>query len=41
VLTELVARWIPESLRDQRLDVKLAEVRRNTREFFKRIFGSG
>jgi len=39
VLSDLVSRWIPGNLRDQRLDLKLAEIRRGTRAFFNRIFG--
>ena len=33
MLTALVNRWTPEHLRDQRLDIKLAEIRQGTREF--------
>jgi glutamate-ammonia-ligase adenylyltransferase len=39
VLTELVSRWVPEGLLDQRLDAKVAEIRRGTRAFFNRVFG--
>lgn len=39
VLTNLVHRWTPESLHDQPLPVKLAEIQRRTREYFKRLFG--
>jgi len=39
VLTNLVYRWTPESLHDQPLPVKLAEIQRRTREYFKRLFG--
>ena len=39
-LTELVNRWIPEHLRDQRLDAKLSEIRHGTRAFFNRMFVS-
>jgi [glutamine synthetase] adenylyltransferase / [glutamine synthetase]-adenylyl-L-tyrosine phosphorylase len=40
MLSELVARWIPEHLRKGPLDVRLTEIRRTTREFFERVFGS-
>jgi [glutamine synthetase] adenylyltransferase / [glutamine synthetase]-adenylyl-L-tyrosine phosphorylase len=40
MLADLVRRWTPEHLHDQRLDLKLAEIRRNTREFFTRVFGA-
>jgi [glutamine synthetase] adenylyltransferase / [glutamine synthetase]-adenylyl-L-tyrosine phosphorylase len=40
MLADLVRRWTPERLHDQRLDLKLAEIRRNTRDFFNRIFGA-
>jgi glutamate-ammonia-ligase adenylyltransferase len=39
VLTNLVYRWTPESLHDQPLPVKLVEIQRRTREYFKRLFG--
>ena len=39
VLTELVQRWVPEHLHDQRLDVELLQIRRETRAFFNRLFG--
>jgi len=39
MLAELVRRWTPPALHDQRLDLKLAEIRHKTREFFNRIFG--
>jgi glutamate-ammonia-ligase adenylyltransferase len=39
VLTDLVKRWTPEHLHEQRLDATLREIRRRTREFFKRLFG--
>src|ERR1700691_2542377 len=37
-LAELVRRWTPEELHDQRLDLKLGEIRQKTREFFNRVF---
>jgi glutamate-ammonia-ligase adenylyltransferase len=40
VLTELVKRWTPPHLHEQRLDATLREIRQRTREFFKRLFGS-
>jgi glutamate-ammonia-ligase adenylyltransferase len=40
VLTELVHRWTPEHLHGGSLDVKLAQIRTRTREFFDRIFSS-
>jgi hypothetical protein len=40
VLTDLVKRWTPEHLHQQRLDATLREIRRRTREFFNRLFGS-
>jgi glutamate-ammonia-ligase adenylyltransferase len=39
VLTNLVRRWTPEHLHDQRLDAALDEIRGRTREFFNRVFG--
>lgn len=39
-LTRLVRRWIPESMRDQRLDAKLEEIQRGTRALFNRMFGT-
>jgi glutamate-ammonia-ligase adenylyltransferase len=39
LLAALVHRWTPEHLHDQRLDMKLDEIRRKTRAFFNRIFG--
>jgi glutamate-ammonia-ligase adenylyltransferase len=39
-LAELVRRWTPDQLHDQRLDLKLGEIRQKTREFFNRIFGA-
>jgi len=41
VLTNLVKRWTPPHLHEQRIDVTLSQVRRRTREFFKRLFGRG
>jgi glutamate-ammonia-ligase adenylyltransferase len=38
-LTDLVERWTPEHLHQQRLDVTLREIRKRTREFFHRLFG--
>jgi len=38
VLTDLVKRWTPEHLHQQRLDLTLREIRSRTREFFNRIF---
>jgi glutamate-ammonia-ligase adenylyltransferase len=39
VLANLVKRWTPEHLHQQRLDVTLREIRRRTREYFNRLFG--
>jgi len=39
-LADLVRRWTPEQLHDQRLDLKLGEIRQKTREFFNRVFGA-
>jgi glutamate-ammonia-ligase adenylyltransferase len=39
VLTSLVNRWIPESLRGQPLDDTLRDIRQRTREYFNRLFG--
>jgi glutamate-ammonia-ligase adenylyltransferase len=39
VLTDLVKRWTPAHLHQQRLDVTLREIRKRTREFFHRLFG--
>ncbi len=39
LLSELVKRWTPEHLHQQRLDATLREIRLRTREFFNRIFG--
>ncbi|MBZ5728067.1 MAG: glutamine-synthetase adenylyltransferase [Acidobacteriia bacterium] len=38
-LTDLVKRWTPEHLHEQRLDAALGEIRRRTREYFNRLFG--
>jgi glutamate-ammonia-ligase adenylyltransferase len=38
VLTNLVKRWTPEHLHQQRLDATLHDIRRRTREFFRRVF---
>jgi glutamate-ammonia-ligase adenylyltransferase len=40
MLAELVRRWTPEQLHEQRLDRKLDEIRQKTREFFNRVFGA-
>ncbi len=37
-LTALVRRWIPEHMRNTRLDAQLAEIRRGTRAYFNRTF---
>jgi glutamate-ammonia-ligase adenylyltransferase len=39
VLTELVRRWTPARMNDQPLTAKLAQVRKQTRELFDRLFG--
>ena len=39
VLTNLVKRWTPEHLNQQRIDITLLEIRQRTREFFNRMFG--
>ena len=39
MLAELVRRWTPAHLHDKGLDLKLAEIRQKTREFFNRVFG--
>jgi glutamate-ammonia-ligase adenylyltransferase len=39
VLTNLVKRWTPEHLNQQRIDITLREIRQRTREFFNRLFG--
>jgi glutamate-ammonia-ligase adenylyltransferase len=41
LLTNLVHRWTPPHLHEERLDVMLNEIRRRTREFFNRLFGRG
>ena len=38
VLTNLVRRWTPERLHEQRLDTTLRDIRRRTRAFFQRLF---
>jgi len=38
VLTNLVRRWTPEHLHQQRLDTTLHDIRRHTREYFRRVF---
>ena len=38
VLTNLVKRWTPEHLHQQRLDATLHDIRRRTREFFRHVF---
>jgi [glutamine synthetase] adenylyltransferase / [glutamine synthetase]-adenylyl-L-tyrosine phosphorylase len=38
VLTNLVKRWTPEHLHQQRIDATLHDIRRRTREFFRRVF---
>jgi len=38
VLANLVNRWTPEHLHQQRLDVTLREIRRRTRDYFNRLF---
>ncbi len=38
ILTELVHRWTPEHLHGGTLDVKLAQIRARTRDFFDRVF---
>jgi glutamate-ammonia-ligase adenylyltransferase len=38
LLTDLVKRWTPEHLHQQRLDRTFTEIRERTREFFKRLF---
>ncbi len=40
ILTDLVRRWVPERLTDERLDVKLRDIRQRTRAYFNRLFGS-
>jgi len=41
VLTNLVKRWTPEHLHDQRIGTALGKIRGRTREFFNRVFGRG
>ena len=38
VLTNLVKRWTPEHLHEERLDVTLRDIRQRTREYFNRLF---
>src|SRR5438552_16239379 len=40
VLTGLVKRWTPEHLHQQRIDATLHDIRRRTREFYRRVFDS-
>ncbi|MCC7176663.1 MAG: glutamine-synthetase adenylyltransferase [Bryobacterales bacterium] len=37
-LTELIGRWTPDHLRNQPLDVELAQIQARTREYFNRLF---
>lgn len=39
LLANLVQRWTPEHLHQDRLDITLREIRQRTREFFNRLFG--
>jgi glutamate-ammonia-ligase adenylyltransferase len=39
VLTNLVRRWTPEQLHDEPLPAELDQIRRGTREYFRRLFG--
>jgi glutamate-ammonia-ligase adenylyltransferase len=39
MLANLVERWTPEHLHQQRLDITLREIQQRTREFFNRLFG--
>ncbi len=39
VLANLVRRWTPEHLHQDRLDATLRDIRQRTREFFNRLFG--
>jgi glutamate-ammonia-ligase adenylyltransferase len=39
VLTDLVKRWTPERLHQERIDVTLRAIRHRTRDFFNRLFG--
>jgi glutamate-ammonia-ligase adenylyltransferase len=38
ILTDLVKRWTPDHLHRERLDATLHEIRRRTREYFRRVF---
>ena len=40
VLTSLVSRWTPEHLQRERLDITLRDIRKRTREYFRRLFGN-
>ena len=40
ILTELVRRWTPEGFLDAPLENVATRIRRDTRAFFERIFGS-
>jgi hypothetical protein len=40
VLSELVGRWAPAGMLDGTLETVTKRVRRDTRAFFQRIFGS-
>ncbi len=39
-LTELIGRWTPAHLHDQPLDIELAQIQAQTREYFNRLFGA-
>jgi [glutamine synthetase] adenylyltransferase / [glutamine synthetase]-adenylyl-L-tyrosine phosphorylase len=39
IVSDLVRRWTPDHLHDQRLDIELAQIRSGTREYFNRLFG--
>ncbi len=38
-LTNLVRRWTPPQLQQDRIDATLRNIRKRTREFFDRLFG--
>ncbi|MBZ5576043.1 MAG: glutamine-synthetase adenylyltransferase [Acidobacteriia bacterium] len=40
MLTDLVKRWTPGHMHQERLDLTLRDIRQRTREFFNRLFGS-